>query len=116
MIKKFTMMIKGISYPVEVRQYKDVYMVEIREVQGSILRKLDNRPEVTGNRFSDEHRFMDRDATHPVEMHWEEGLIYFLGIEAESHKEAFDFVLNWIDGNFYRIEAIGWETLYKWRG
>lgn len=126
MERRFNLCLDGVDYEVsvvETSRFSPLRMKEekrfhvtVLDGQDSILRKLDNRPEITGNRFSDEYRFMDRDATYPVEMYWEEGLISFLEIDAESHEEAFNFVLNWIDDNFYRIEAIGWETLYKWRG
>lgn len=116
MTKKFIINLDGVGYPVEVRQYKNIYMVEIGEAQGSILKRLDNRPEVTGHRYSDEYRFMDRDAMYPVEMHWDQGLVCFLISDADSHEGAFEFVVDWIDDNFDRINSIGWETLYEWRG
>lgn len=93
------------------------YIVSIMDVEGSILKNLDNDPEITGNRFSDEWVY----SSHYHEELGDVGIrvafdtedIITFTVIVKNQEQAFDVVYGWISENLYAIESIGCEVLKK---
>jgi hypothetical protein len=88
----------------------------IHECEGSILGKLNNDPDVTGNRFSDELQFVVMESDdgglrpYKVEYHAEDGGTLYLS-PCDGGKPSFDEVETWIGSAYEGIDSIGYESL-----
>ena len=91
----------------------------VKDCGGSVLRNLNNDPEVTGDRFSGEsNRLVVEDAQgelreYRVEYHVGQGAegdtCYFTPQDGKA--PALDDIIQWISENFDRMESIGHNTL-----
>jgi len=93
------------------------YIVSIMDVEGSILKNLDNDPEITGNRFSDEWfyttHYDEELGDRVIRVAFDTEDIITLEVVVKNQEQAFNIVHDWISENIYAIEEIGYRMLRR---
>lgn len=126
MERRFNLGLEGLNYEVSAvetsrfspisRKEEKRFHVTVLDGQDSILGKLDNRPEVTGYRFSSSRCYIDVKGVCRVEFCPEGKDVAFVFVDAQGHEEAFEVIADWIDENWDGMESVGWEVLYEMDG
>lgn len=108
-----TINIDMVPYDVEI---ENDWHLAIKGCSGSILAKLNNDPEVTGNRFSDELRFCVVESdngdlrAYEVSYHAEDGGTLYLS-PCDGGKPSLDEVETWVSSAYHGIESVQHEVL-----
>lgn len=82
----------------------------IKGCEDSILSRLNNDPEVTKYRFSDERTDADFDGS-VFSVSYDDGDCEFRFFNGEKNMD--DIIEGWISSNYDAINEIGWELLHK---
>jgi len=111
---------KGIQMPVitiDLVSYdviqENKQTITIKDCRGSVLGKLDNNPEVTGNRFSDEYKYTLFGENVWVQVFFEDDDIVFTSNFNSKADINFTMLETWVRYNFDAIDSIGYEILNK---
>lgn len=102
--------------PYKVEAFNHGNGLTIFDIEGSVLALLDNRTQITGNRFSDEHLYSvvyDEDENpHFLTVTFEEDDGLHINIDGLGSDNPLDLLANWVDSIFNAAESIGYEALY----